>query len=91
MTAGAAVSPKCPPEAVERAVLEEVIELLPVRLTVNELCLWIAANPEDDREVEATRHAIRDLKRSGLLRYRNDDLVVEPTQAAVQAFALLTL
>jgi hypothetical protein len=78
------------PGPVERAILEEVIELLPVRMTVNELCLWIVANPEDDREVETIRDAIRDLKRSGLLRYRNDDLVVEPTQAAAQAFALLT-
>ena len=78
------------PGPVERAILEEVIELLPVRMAVGELCLWIAANPEDDREVEAIREAIRDLKRSGLLRYRNDDLVVEPTQAAAQAFALLT-
>lgn len=78
------------PGPVERAILEEVIELLPVRMMVKELCLWIAANPEDDREVETIRDAIRDLKRSGLLRYRNDDLVVEPTQAAVQAFALLT-
>jgi hypothetical protein len=91
MTAGAALSSKCPPEAVERVVLEEVIELLPVRMTVSELCSWIAANSEDHREVETIREAIRDLKRSGLLRYRNDDQVVEPTQAVVQAFALLTL
>jgi hypothetical protein len=60
-------------------------------MTVAELCLWIAANPEDDREVDTIRDAIRDLKRSGLLRYRSDDQVVEPTQAAVRAFALLTL
>jgi anti-sigma factor RsiW len=60
-------------------------------MTVAELCSWIAANPEDDREVETIREAIRDLKRSGLLRYRNDDQIVEPTQAAVQAFAVLTL
>jgi hypothetical protein len=91
MTAGAALSPNCLPEHVERAVLEAVIDLLPIRLTVTELCLRIAADPEDRREVEVVRHAIRDLKRSGLLRYRNDDQIVEPTQAAVQAFALLTL
>ncbi len=90
MTTDAGISPRCSREAVERAVLEEVIELLPVRMTVAELCLWIAANPEDDREVETIRDAIRDLKRSGLLRYRNDGMVVEPTRAAVQAFALLT-
>jgi hypothetical protein len=91
MTAGAALSPNYLPEHVEHAVLMAVIDLLPVRMTVAELCLWIAANPEDDREVDTIRDAIRDLKRSGLLRCRNDDQVVEPTQAAVRAFALLTL
>jgi hypothetical protein len=34
-------------------------------------------------------HAIRDLRRAGLLRYRNDDEVVEPTHAAFSATALL--
>lgn len=91
MTSGAAISPNYLPKPVERAILEEVIELLPVRMTVTELCSWIAANPEDGREAETIKDAIRDLKRSGLMRYRNDDQVVEPTQAAVQAFALLTL
>jgi hypothetical protein len=91
MTAGAAISPNYLREHVERAVLEAVIALLPVRMTIAELCLWIAADPEDSREVETIRRAIRDLKRSGLLRCRNDDQVVEPTQAAVRAFALLTL
>jgi hypothetical protein len=90
MTAGAAISPNYLPEHVERAVLEAVIDLLPVRLTVAELCLRIAANPEDRREVEVIKRAIRDLKRSGLLRCRSDDQIVEPTQAAVQALALLT-
>lgn len=91
MGAGSAIPPGCPPEALERTVLEQVIELLPVRMTVAELCSWIATNPEDDREVEAIREAIRDLKRSGLLRYRNDDQVVEPTQAGAHAFTVLTL
>jgi hypothetical protein len=91
MKAGSAISPNHLSGPVERAVLEKVIELLPVRMTVAELCLWIAANLEDDGEVETIRHAIRDLKRWGLLRYRNDDQIVEPTRAAVQAFALLTL
>jgi hypothetical protein len=90
MRAGVAIPPKYDPEHVGRAVLLAVIDLLPVRLTAAELCLRIAADPEDDREVERIRDAIRNLKRSGLLRYRNDDLVVEPTQAAVRAFALLT-
>jgi hypothetical protein len=91
MTAGAAVPPKYDPEHVGRAVLLAVIDLLPVHLTVAELCLRIAGDTEDGREIKTIRDAIRDLKRSGVLRYRNDDQVVEPTQAAVQTFALLTL
>jgi hypothetical protein len=89
MTASVAVPPKYDPEHVGRAVLLAVIDLLPVRLTVAELCLRVAADPEDRREVEVIKHAIRDLKSSGLLRYRSDDQLVEPTQAAVRALALL--
>jgi hypothetical protein len=90
MTTDAATQPRYNPVLVERAVLEAAIELHPVRLTVTEWPLRIAADPEDDREVETVRYAIRDLRRAGLLRYRNDDQVVEPTHVAFHAFALLT-
>jgi len=70
-------------------ILEEAIELHPQRLTVGELSLRIVSDPEDSMEVEAATHAIRDLRGSGLLRYRNDDGVVEPTHAAIRAAALL--
>jgi hypothetical protein len=66
-------SPAYDADLVERAVLEEVIGLLPARLTVSELSLRIVADPEDCREAEAVAQAICDLRRSGLLRYRNDD------------------
>ena len=73
----------------ERTILTEVIELHPELLTIAELILWIARRPEDERKKEEIRNAIRDLRRSGLVRYRDDE-VVEPTYAAVRAFELLT-
>jgi hypothetical protein len=83
----------CPPRynatLVARAILEEAIDLHPQRLTVDELSLRVVADPADGREVETASEAIRDLRRSGLLRYRNDDRVVEPTHAAFCARALL--
>ena len=78
------------PEEVERTVLVEVIELLPVRPTVAELCQMLTPCSQDKGRVETVRHAIRDLRGWGLLRYRDDDQLVEPTPAAVQAFTLLT-
>lgn len=89
MSAGSDTPPKYDPALVERAVLEEVVELHPERLTVAELSLRIAADPEDGRETEAIAHAIRDLRRSGLVRYRNADRIVEPTHPALRAAGLL--
>jgi hypothetical protein len=65
-----------------------VIELHPERLTVAELFLRIAGDPEDWMETETIANAIRDLRRSGLIRYRNDDQLVEPTHAALRAAGL---
>jgi hypothetical protein len=73
----------------ERTVLTEVVELHPELLTIPELILRIARRPEDETTKEEIRNAIRDLRRSGLLRYRGDE-VVEPTHAALRAFDLLT-
>lgn len=88
-TAGRATPPKYDPALVEQLILEEAIELYPQRLTVGELSLRIVADPDDGLEVETAIHAIRDLRRSGLFRYRNDDQVVEPTHAALRAAQLL--
>lgn len=85
----AADSPNYDSELVERAVLEEVIELYPQRLTTPELAMRIVADPDDRQELETVTHAVRELRRSGLLRYRNDDELVEPTHAAVRAHRLL--
>jgi hypothetical protein len=81
--------PKYNLELVARAILEEAVELHPQRLTVGELALRIVADPDDSREVEVATQAIHDLRRSGLLRFWDDDLVVEPTQAALRAYSLL--
>jgi hypothetical protein len=77
-------------EALERTALEEVIELQPHRLSISELHLRIARDPDDQPEEEAIRLAIRELRSDGLLRYRSDDEIVEPTLPALSAFALLT-
>jgi hypothetical protein len=89
MTADTPIPPKYNPALVEQVILEEAIELHPQRLTVGELSLRIVADPDDRMEVETVTHAIRDLRRSGLFRYRNDDQLVEPTHAALRACALL--
>ncbi len=77
-------------EARERAVLEEVVELHPERLTIPELILRVAIDPDDAARAEMIRQAARELRRSGLIRYRDDDELVEPTHAAIRAFLLLT-
>jgi aryl-alcohol dehydrogenase-like predicted oxidoreductase len=88
MTSDAATPPKYNPKLVEHAILVEVIEQHPSRLTIRELTLRIVSDPDDSTEVETATDAIRDLRRSGLVRYRNDDQLVEPTQAALRAHAL---
>jgi hypothetical protein len=70
---------------VERAVLEEILELHPDHLTVPELILKMAINQNED---EPITHSVRDLKCSGLVRYIGD--VVVPTHAALRSGVLLT-
>jgi len=77
-------------QELERTVLHEIVELHPERLTIPELVLRIARDPEDKATGEKIRIAARELRRSGLARYRAGDEVVEPTHAALQAFVLLT-
>jgi DNA-binding transcriptional ArsR family regulator len=89
MNSDCVAPPKYNPKLVGEAILLEIVEQHPIRLTVGELALRIVADPDDGMEVETATHAIRDLRRSGLVRYRNDDQVVEPTQAALCAHDLL--
>ncbi len=88
MTAGVSTRAAPDPGLVEREVLEEVVELLPLRLTVSELCQKITAGSHDQGRVETVRHAIRDLRGWGLVRYGGDDQPVDPTPAAVHFFEI---
>jgi predicted oxidoreductase len=82
-------TPNHNPALVEQVILEEIVEQHPARLTIAELTLRIAANPDDRVEVETIAQAIRDLRRSGLVRYRDDEEVIEATFAALRAATLL--
>lgn len=82
--------PKYDHERVGEAILFEVIEQHPTRLTIEEIMLRIVADSDDTAEVQTASEATLDLRRSGLVRYRNDDRLVEPTQAALRAHALFT-
>lgn len=90
MGADTAGSPRYDLETVERTMLEEILRRHPQRLTVAELSLLIVADPADDLEVETAKQAASNLRSAGLVRYRNDDEIVEPTYAALRARALLT-
>jgi len=48
----------------------------------------IVSDPDDGREVETVARAIRNLREFSLFRDRDDE-IVEPTQAALRAVALL--
>jgi hypothetical protein len=76
------------PALVEQAIFEEILSLYPQRLTVGELSLRIVADPADRFEVDVAAQAIAALRSSGLVRYRNDEEVVEPTHAALCAAAI---
>jgi hypothetical protein len=88
MDASAKTPPKYNPKLVEETMLIEIIELHPTRLTGDELVLRIVADPDDVREVKTAIEAIRNLKRSALVRHRCDKLV-EPTPAALHSYELL--
>jgi hypothetical protein len=73
--------------SVEELVLQEIISVLPARLTVPELLLWLA-DAQDEPDQSAIHDAIRELKRSGLIRLNGD--VLEPTLITIRAADLLT-
>jgi hypothetical protein len=81
-------SPKYDPVKVGAVLLQEVIEQHPARLTVEGLALRIVGDPEDSREVEVAIKAIRELRESGLIHYRDEEGIVEPAHAALHAHAL---
>jgi hypothetical protein len=80
--------PKYDLAIVESAILEIAAELHPRHLTARELSLRIVSDADDRREVETAAQAIRNLREFSLFRDRDDE-IVEPTQAALRAVALL--
>ncbi len=72
---------------VEAAVLRELLLLHPTQVTVEELIVDLAADPEEFAERDAIARAIRDLVRTGLL-HRNGDFAF-PTRAALRFDELL--
>jgi hypothetical protein len=81
--------PKYDLAIVETVILEVAAELHPQHLTARELSLRIVSDADDGKEVETATQAIRNLRELGLFSAR-DDAIVEPTQAALRAYALLT-
>ena len=85
-------------ESVESAVLHQLLELHPTRLTLAELVREMAGDSGGGRsaggddgggfaERDAVERAVRDLSAAGLL-HRGDQFV-EPTRAALRFSALL--
>lgn len=84
-----ATPPKYNLDLVAQVLLEVAVELHPKHLKASELALKIVADPDDERELETAIEAIRDLTECGLFSGEDDGDVVEPTPAALRAYALL--
>jgi hypothetical protein len=80
--------PKYNVAIVEAVILEVAAELHPEHLSKDELSLKIVSDADDRREVEPAARAIHGLREFGLFKDRGDE-IVEPTPAALRAFALL--
>jgi predicted transcriptional regulator len=74
-------------ESVESAVLRQLLELHPTRLTMDELSLEISGGRSGFAERDAVERAVRDLAATGLL-HRGDEFVA-PTRAALRFSELL--
>lgn len=76
---------KAQDDAIESALLQQVLALYPAALTVAELTREMGA--ESDAERDAIERAARDLGRAGLLQAGNQ--LVTPTRAALRLDELL--
>lgn len=74
-------------ESVESAVLHQLLELHPTRLTLAELVRELGGDSESFAERDAVERAVRDLGAVGLLHRREH--FVEPTRAALRFSDLL--
>ncbi len=72
---------------IERVVLQQVLDLHPAQVSVEELIREIAADPGEFAERDAIERAVRDLSRTGLL-HRNGEFVF-PTRASLHFDELL--
>jgi hypothetical protein len=81
--------PKYNVAIVESVLLEVAAELHPEHPSTDGLLGQIVADPEDRREVETGKQAIRNLREFGLFSDRDGEIVM-PTPAALHAVALLT-
>ena len=73
---------------VEAALLQQVLNLHPARLTVAELVRDLAGGEADFGARDAIERAIRELVGAGLL-HRTEDTLVTPTRAALHFGRLL--
>jgi len=74
-------------EDVESAVLRQLLDLHPARLTLEELAREFGARRSDFAERDAVERAVRDLAAAGLL-HRGQEFVA-PTRAALRFNELL--
>jgi hypothetical protein len=74
-------------EAVESAVLQQLLDLHPTRLTLDELTREFGARSSDFAAHDAVERAVRDLTAAGLL-HRGEEFVA-PTRAALRFNELL--
>lgn len=74
-------------EDVESAVLQQLLDLHPTRLTLEELAREFGARRNDFAAHDAVERAVRDLAGAGLL-HRGDEFVA-PTRAALRFNELL--
>jgi hypothetical protein len=73
--------------AVEATVLRQLLLLHPTQVTVEELIVDVAADPEAFAERDAIERAVRDLSRAGLA-HRNGEFAI-PSRAALRFEELL--
>lgn len=74
-------------ESVESAVLRQLLELHPTRLTLAELVRELGGDGESFAERDAVERAVRELSAVGLL--HRGERFVEPTRAALRFSDLL--
>jgi hypothetical protein len=79
---------KYEPRYLERLILEETLVRHPEHPRAKEIIAALIGDPDDSREVETATKAIANLKRSGLLHDRDDE-IAEPTEVVVRVGRLL--